>query len=188
MKAKSDRWLRELDFRINDQISCVILDDKERSNKNTIRQYHDELKSTKKMFEIDFQHVHKVYDIADSLSLQFSTVFEEVFNESIQNRINFYRSEDQFDFLNEMLNILKELSEKCDDSVIFWLDNFTDVLKIKESRNICGMLRSHYQRQPNVTYIFTSCNTEGVNAIFNDYDEPFYYSASIIKTYDRYAK
>ncbi|MEN8303738.1 MAG: hypothetical protein ABFQ64_06690 [Campylobacterota bacterium] len=184
MKNTSDRWLKELDVLIHDcGQSTVIVDSPKREERLTIEQYRDELMSSKKMLYIDFKTVHNMYDIAKKLSQQYSDIFEQMFSESIHKTINFYITQKEDYFLDKILNILKEVSEKYTDPVILWLENFTEVLKLEDSRRICNLMRGHYQDQEKVIYIFTSNSIEDVNAIFNDYSKPFYRSARILKTY-----
>ncbi len=184
MNNKNNKWLRELDFLIHEcGQSTVVVDSKERTKRLLLEQYRDELRTKHTIFYIDFKTIHNVYDIAEKLSIQYSSIFENALSESTQETINFYRTQKEYDYLNSTLDILKELSEESTDSIILWLENFTEVLKLEDPRSICGMMRSHYQQQSNVTYIFTSNSIDGINAIFNDYDKPFFNSASIIKTY-----
>lgn len=184
MNDKIKKLSQELDILIHEfRQSVVIVDSKERDNLVFIEQYRDELISEKKTLYIDFKTIHNVYDIAEKLSQQYSSIFEKTLSEGDQETINLYKAAEEYDFLNYILDILKELSEKSTEPIIFWLENFTEVLKLEDSLRLCNLMRGHYQHQENVTYIFTSNNIENVNAIFNDYSKPFFRSTRIIKTY-----
>lgn len=184
MNNKNNRWLKELDILIHDcGQSTVIVDSLKRDERVTIEQYREGLLSTEKMLYIDFKTVHNMHDIAKKLSQQYPDIFEQMFSESIKETINFYKTQKEDCFLDKILDILKELSEEYDEPVILWLENFTEVLKLEDSRRICNLMRGHYQHQEKVIYIFTSNSIEDVNAMFNDYSKPFYHSARILKTY-----
>ena len=184
MNTKNEKLSKELNYLIREfGQSTVIVDSKERDEKLFLERYRAELMLKKKMLYIDFKTTHNMYDIAEKLSQQYSNIFEHTVTEGIQETINFYKTQEEDYFLDKILDILKELSEGSPKQVILWLENFTEVLKFEDSIMICNLMRGHYQHQEKVTYVFTSNSIEDVNAIFNDYDKPFYHSARIIKTY-----
>ena len=117
------------------------------------------------------------------ISQQYLSILNKHWHDSTLETINFYKTQDEYSFLDHVLKTLKKISEEESESIVLWLENFTEVLRLEDPRSICGMMRSHYQHQSNVTYIFTSNSIEDINAIFNDYEQPFYHAARILKAY-----
>lgn len=77
--------------------------------------------------------------------------------------------------IDAIFNSVTEINKK--QKVVVFIDEFQDVLKIKESRFILAKLRSKIQHLSDVSFVFAGSIRNQMEQIFADNDSPFFKSA-----------
>lgn len=176
---ENEKLWRELDILIDEMgQSTVIVSSGKKEEQLFIDLYRKHLFSTHKTIYVNFKDVCSLYNFAENILDQCSQFFEAYDADDLA----YWRSEADYKFLDRVLKLSQEIAEELQVRVVFWIDNFTEVLKLKDSNTICALMRSKFQMQQDVTFIFTSDQIDLVNAIFMDYDKPFFRFARIVKT------
>lgn len=177
-----DKLWRELDILINDfGQGTVIVSCGRQEEKQFIERYRIQLSSSRKVIYVDFKEVSNMSDLAEKVFEQCYALFGDYIDEELQTSLDYWREEEDYRFLDKILQIPQVMAEKLQTKVVFWNENFTDVLKLQESSAICNIMRGNFQMQHDVVHIFTSNTIDIANKIFLDYDKPFFRFARIIK-------
>ncbi|MDD3591279.1 MAG: hypothetical protein PHO65_01400 [Sulfurovum sp.] len=165
MKESLEKKWKKLDIYINDFGQGIAINAE--GTQEQIRFIHDfreYLGSRQQVAYIDFA---KITD-AKRLAIEFIEQYELLSGMTL----DYDMSEEDYRLLDLAI---KYFSEEMDaERVVIWLDNFTEILKMKESEWLFGMLRGYFQHQQNITHVFTSDNKDALNQIFLDYKNPFF--------------
>lgn len=81
-----------------------------------------------------------------------------------------------FDILEETLKSLKLFAKEVDNRLNIVLDEFQEIIEVKESLKIEAVMRTHIQRHP-FSYFFVGSRRRILLGIFNDRKRPFFQSA-----------
>lgn len=180
LKENEKLW-KELDI-INEMgQSTVIVSSGKKEERLFMELYRKHLFFTHKTIYVNFKNVCNMRDLAEKILDQCSQLFDVYTEDSLSFSLDCWRSEVDYKFLDQVLRMSQKIAEELQVRVVFWIDNFTEVLKLKDSTIICALMRSEFQMQQDVTFVFTSDQIDLVNAIFMDYDKPFFRFARIVK-------
>ena len=83
-------------------------------------------------------------------------------------------SSDPIEQLEAILEGLEKLAKKHKRSIVLFLDEFQDVLKIDQTNKLQAAIRSVAQHSEYVTYIFSGSSRMMLNKIFDDKNQPLY--------------
>ncbi|MFZ9035577.1 MAG: AAA family ATPase [Francisellaceae bacterium] len=78
------------------------------------------------------------------------------------------------DHIEDLLCGLEMIAAKAARPVVFFIDEFQDILKIEKSRQIQAAIRSVAQHSQYVTYIFSGSSRSMLEKIFDDSSQPLY--------------
>lgn len=81
----------------------------------------------------------------------------------------------KIDSIQEIMNIIEAMHKR--KPLIVVLDEFQDILQIKDAKTILAQLRSQIQFHSKIPYIFAGSNRNQMDQIFTSPDSPFYKSA-----------
>ncbi|HHD81374.1 MAG TPA: hypothetical protein ENK99_07305 [Campylobacterales bacterium] len=180
------KW-KELDILINEfgQGTVIVKVHKNKGEQQFIEAFREHLSKSHKVIYIDFAKVSNMRDLAKMILAQAHLLFEDCIDEELNNSMRFWEREDAYRFLDEVLKVPQMIIENSQLSrIVFWSENYTEVLKLEESDAICAMMRSVFQMQQGVVHLFTSDSLDQTNKIFMDYRKPFFRFARIIKLDD----
>ncbi len=100
-------------------------------------------------------------------------------NGSIGATLDTHASELTIDSIEAALEKLGELHKK--KAIVVILDEFQDVLRIKDERVALARMRSVIQFQGDLPYVFSGSSRDKMEMIFSDPDSPFFKSAITIE-------
>lgn len=178
------KW-RELDTLIREfgQDTVIVKVHKSKEGQQFIEAYREHLSKSNKVLYIDFSKVNNMRDIAKMILSQVHLLLEDCIDKELNDSLRFWEQEDDHRFLDAVLKAPQMIIENSQLSrIVFWSENYTEVLKFEESDAICAMMRSVFQMQQDVTFVFASDKIDLVNAIFMDRNKPFFRFARIVKT------
>jgi len=180
------KW-RELDILIREfgQGTVIVKVHKNKEEQQFIEAFREHLSKSHKVLYIDFAKVSNIRDIAEKILAQIHILFEYSIDEELNESLKFWEQEDDHRFLDAVLKVPQEIAEKVQmGNIIFWNENYTEVLNLEESNVICDFMRSIFQMQQDVVHIFTSDSLEQTKKIFMDIEKPFFRFARILKLAD----
>jgi hypothetical protein len=181
------KW-RELDILIREfgQSTVIVKVHKSKEEQQFIEAFREHLSKSHKVLYINFTIVSSMRDIAKMIFAQVRVLFEDCIDKELGDSLRFWEQEDDYRFLDTVLKVPQIIIENSQLSrIVFWSENYTEVLKLEESDEICAMMRSIFQMQQDVVHIFTSDSMEQTKKIFMDYHKPFFHFARILKLDDK---
>ena len=181
-KQIDKKLLQKLDIFINEfRQDFVLVGSDTDKEVQIIESYHTQLYSSHVMIYVDFRKVSNMQDLAEAILDQCYKVFGSHIDEELHELLSYWREEEDYRFLDKILEVPQTMAEKLQTTIIFWNENFTEVLSLQDASLVCNMMRGAFQMQQDVLHIFTSQDIELVNKIFMDYDKPFFRFARIVK-------
>jgi len=185
--ALEKKW-RELDILIREfgQGTVIVKVHKSKEEEQFIKAFREHLSKSHKVLYINFAKVSNMRDIAKIILSQIHLLFEDFIDKELSDSLGFWEQEDDHWFLDAVLKAPQTIVKDSHLSrIVFWSENYTEVLKLEESDVICAMMRSIFQMQQDVVHIFTSDSSKQTNKIFMDYEKPFFHFAGILKLDDK---
>ncbi len=177
------KW-KELDILIREfgQGTVIVKVHKNKEEQQFIEAFREHLSKSYKVLYVDFAKVSNMRDIAKMILAQVHLLFEDCIDKELNDSLRFWEQEDAYRFLDVVLKVPQMIIENSQLSrIVFWSENYTEVLKLEESDAICAMMRSIFQMQQDVVHLFTSDSLDQTNKIFMDYHKPFFRFARILK-------
>jgi hypothetical protein len=164
MQESLKKQWKELDIYVNEFKQGIIIE-----KKNTIEHaqflldFRRYLEGKQKVAFIDFKKLTNTNSLAIELFAQYELLF---------GLVPQYDIGDSYQMLDSALELFSD--KKVTGEVVMWLDNFTQIFKMKEADTLCNMLRGKFQHQDNVVHIFTSYEKDVINEIFSNPKNPFF--------------
>lgn len=181
------KW-RELDILIREfgQGTVIVKVHKNKEEQQFIEAFRQHLSRSHKVLYINFAKVNNMRDIAKMILAQVHLLFEDCIDKELDDSLMFWEQEDDHRFLDAVLKAPQMIIENSQlSTIVFWSENYTEVLKLEESDAICAMMRSVFQMQQDVVHLFTSDSLDQANKIFMDYHKPFFRFVRILKLDDK---
>lgn len=181
------KW-KELDILVREfwQGTVIVKVHKNKEEQQFIEAFREYLSNSYKVIYIDFAKVSNMRDIAKMILAQLDLLFGDYTDEELNDSLRFWEQEDDYRFLDAVLKVPQKIVENSQLSrIVFWSENYTEVLKLEESDAICAMMRSIFQMQQDVVHLFSSDSLDQTNKIFMDYHKPFFHFARILKLDDK---
>lgn len=178
--------MQELDILTNDfRQGFALVGRDTQKDSQFFEYYRTQLSSSHKVIYVDFKNISNMYDLAEAILDQCYAVLGSRIDKELQESLNFWREEEDYRFLNKVLQVPQTIAEKLQITIIFWNENFTEALGLQDGSSIYEMMRGTFQMQCDVVHIFTSHNIDLVNNIFMDRSKPFFRFARIVKLSER---
>jgi len=164
MQESLKKQWKELDIFVNEFRQGIII---EKKNTNEHAQFlHDfrrYLEGKQKVAYVNFEKLTDTQSLATELLAQYELLFGSVPQHDMS---------DSYRMLDSALELFSD--KKVTGEVVIWLDNFTQILKMKKADTLCNMFRGKFQHQGNVVHIFTSDEKDAINEIFSNRKNPFF--------------
>lgn len=163
-EALARQW-KKLDIYINELRQGMVLVKKGTPEHiKFINEFREYLASRQKVIYLDFAKLTDVRDIAVELMAQYKHLFGEIPEHDLPD--------EDYRLLDFSLTLFS--NPKSAGEAVMWLDNFTEILKMKEADHLFGMLRGTFQHQDNIVHVFTSDDKDALGHIFSTYENPFF--------------
>lgn len=78
------------------------------------------------------------------------------------------------DHIEDLLLGLEKVAAKANKSVVFFIDEFQDLLKVEQSKQVQAAIRSVAQLSQYVSYVFSGSSRYMLEKIFEDRNQPLY--------------
>lgn len=86
----------------------------------------------------------------------------------------FNKTTPALEHIEDLLKGLEKIAAKAQQPVVFFIDEFQDILKVDQSPSIQAAIRSVAQHSQYVTYIFSGSSRVMLEKIFEDANQPLY--------------
>ena len=93
---------------------------------------------------------------------------------SVDISVQFSRKKATAEHVEDLLQGLEKIAAKAEKSVVLFIDEFQDILKVEKSSSIQAAIRSIAQHSKYVTYIFSGSSRVMLEKIFDDSSQPLY--------------
>jgi len=170
MPIEVENKITAIDINIINKQSVVVIEDDIVDNR-LLNNYRMNLRKKEKVIYINFKYIHIPHDLANALLEQYRAI--------IDNDVQLELSQESYDAVADVLHLFS-LQNNIGKNIVVWLDNFTDILSLKENDWLFGLLRGEFQHHQNIVYVFTSNSKSRVNEIFMNHDNPFFKFARIV--------
>ena len=181
-KQIDKKLLQKLDIFVNElKQDFVLVGSDTDKDVQIIESYHTQLHSSHIMIYIDFKKVSNMQELAEAILDECYKVFGRHIDEELHELLSYWREEEDYRFLDKILEVPQTMAEKLQTTIIFWNENFTEVLSLQDASLVCNMMRGAFQMQQDVLHIFTSQDICLLNRSLTGRREPFFRFARIVK-------
>ncbi len=122
-----------------------------------------------KIIKIDMLKMTTLQDISDSIVYQINTFLNE--HDKVEE---FYDKKDDYGYLCHALELPEKISKTINTKMIFIINELEYAANFDTDFKILEIMRSIFQHQHNVIYVFTGTSKTLIRNVFHDRHAPFF--------------
>lgn len=149
--------------------SIVLIKDTQKGVDMIISAALEEKKDTHKIIKIDILKMSSHKDISDSIVNQVNEFLEQD-----QKAEEFYDKEDAYRYLCHAVELPEKIAKIINNKIIFIINALEHVADFDTDFKTEEVMRSYFQHQHNVKFVFTGTSKTLMRNVFQDIHAPFF--------------